>query len=588
MRVQRVVVPAAVLGWAWVALAQTPQAPQSQQPARDRPAQQQQQQATPAPSAVITGRVVTADNGRPVKRARVAVSARELPEGRATLTDDSGVYEITELPAGRYTLTVAKSGFISLSYGQRRPLQSGTPLQLGDGQQLKGVDFRLPRGGVIAGRIFDEDGEGLPGASVRVMRYQYLQGDRRLVPVGNSQTDDKGQYRVWGLMPGDYYVNVVARNFNIIGGRGGRGVIANAIGIVGGNVFVGDEDPTQVAYAPTYYPGVGSVNEARAVTLDVSQELTDVNFGIQLVRTARVTGFVSNGDGSPAYNGNVTISPDSGPAAGRGGPIGTNYGSRIDWDGTFTIVNVPPGRYTLRARSGGNDDPQYATQPVSVSSGDVSNVAVILAPGGTISGTVALQSATPADLTQVRVAAPSADQSSFGVNPQTRVDKNGTFALSGVPAGLHFIRSNGAPRGWSLRSVLIDGRESIDTPVDVRSGQTVAGVALIFTDKISEITGTITNAQGTPLTDFTILAFPTDQTQWRPQSRYIATTRPDQNGSFQLRGLPPGEYYIAPVDPAEQGEWFEPAFLDAHRQGAARLTLGDGDVKTQDFKLATR
>jgi len=585
MRVQRVLVPAAVLAWAWVALAQAPQTSQSQQPARDKPAQQQQQQATPAPSAVITGRVVTADNGRPVKRARVAVNARELPEGRATLTDDSGLYEITELPAGRYTLTVAKSGFISLSYGQRRPLQSGTPLQLNDGQQLKGVDFRLPRGGVIAGRIFDEDGEGLPGASVRVMRYQYLQGDRRLVPVGNSQTDDKGQYRVWGLMPGDYYVNVVARNFAIGGGRGfpGGGPFGGRGGFAGG-----DDDPTQVAYAPTYYPGVGSVNEARAVTLDISQELTDVNFAIQLVRTARVSGFVTNGDGSPAYNGNVTITPDNGPAAGRGGPIGTNYGSRIDWDGTFTIVNVPPGRYTLRARSGGNDDPQYAMQPVSVSSGDVGNVAVVLLPGGAISGTVALQSATPVDLTQVRVAAPSADQSSFGVNPQTRVAKDGTFTLQGVPGGLHFIRSNGAPRGWSLKSVLIDGREFVDTPVEVRSGQTLTGVALIFTDKISEIDGTITSVSGTPLTDFTILAFPTDQTQWRPQSRYIATARPDQNGSYQLKGLPPGEYYIAAVDPAEQGEWFEPAFLDAHRQGAARLTLGEGDVKTQDFKLATR
>ena len=65
------------------------------------------------------------------------------------LTDDSGVFDLTELPAGRYTLTVSKSGFVALSYGQRRPLQAGTPLQLADGQQLKGVEFRLPRGGVI-------------------------------------------------------------------------------------------------------------------------------------------------------------------------------------------------------------------------------------------------------------------------------------------------------------------------------------------------------------------------------------------------------------------------------------------------------
>ena len=96
------------------------------------------------------------------------------------LTDDSGVFDLTELPAGRYTLTVSKSGFVSLSYGQRRPLQAGTPLQLADGQQLKGIEFQLPRGSVIGGRVLDEDGDAMPGVMVRVMRYQYLQGERRL------------------------------------------------------------------------------------------------------------------------------------------------------------------------------------------------------------------------------------------------------------------------------------------------------------------------------------------------------------------------------------------------------------------------
>ena len=100
--------------------------------------------------------MLAADNGRPVKRARVFVTAAELPGGRGTLTDDNGVFELTELPAGRYTLTVSKTGFVSLSYGQRRPLQAGTPLQLADGQQLNGIEFRLPRGSVIAGHVLDE------------------------------------------------------------------------------------------------------------------------------------------------------------------------------------------------------------------------------------------------------------------------------------------------------------------------------------------------------------------------------------------------------------------------------------------------
>jgi hypothetical protein len=85
-----------------------------------------------------------------------------------------------------------------------------------------------------------------------------------------------------------------------------------------------------------------------------------------------------------------------------------------------------------------------------------------------------------------------------------------------------------------------------------------------------------------------VLAFPTDTTLWRPQARQIMTTRPDQTGKYRIRGLPPSDYYVVTVDPTEQGEWFDPAYLDAHRAGAARITLAEGDVKTQDFRVIVR
>src|SRR6516225_47805 len=259
----------------------------SQQPARDTPAQTKD--APPPPAGRITGRVLAADNGRPVKRARVFVTAVEVPGGRGVLTDDSGVFDLTELPAGRYTLTVSKSGFVSLSYGQRRPLQAGTPLQLADGQQMKGIEFRLPRGSVVAGHVYDETGDPMPGVMVRIMRYQYQQGERRLTPAGNGQTDDKGLYRVWGLMPGEYYVNAVARGGGpaggAFGGPGGPGGFAGGRGGRGGGPGSGGApEQEQINYAPTYYPGVPSVNEAKAVTVGLSQEVLDINFGMQLVR----------------------------------------------------------------------------------------------------------------------------------------------------------------------------------------------------------------------------------------------------------------------------------------------------------------
>jgi Carboxypeptidase regulatory-like domain len=575
-----------------------------QQPARDTSAQKN----TPAPKGSIAGHVAAADNGKPVKRARVMVTASELPGGRAAMTDETGGFEVTELPAGRYTVAVSKSGFIALTYGQRRPLQAGTPLQLMDGQQLKSVDFRLPRGGAIAGRILDEDGEPMPGATVRVMRYQYLQGDRRLVPVGTSQTDDKGSYRVWGLMPGDYYVTATGRGFGGIvealggllgaadaggrAGRGGGGGPGAGGGPGGGRLggiaaFLGQNDGEPVAYAPTYYPGVGSVNEAKAITLGISQELLDVTFQLQLVRTARISGRLTNPDGTPAAGGNVQLTPEGAGGVGRG-QIGMSYGSRVQRDGAFSITNVPPGRYTLRARGANNDLPQYAQQPLSVGGGDVADLIVPLAPGATITGAIAFEAAQqPPELTQVRVTAQAADPGELGLNAGARVEKDGRFSMDGVPAGPHFIRANGA-RGWTLKAVTINGRDMIDTPIDLHSGQKLTDVTLVFTDKLSQITGTVTSDQGMAVTEYTVLAFPSDDRLWRPQSRHIMTARPDQNGKYQIRGLPPGEYYMAMVDPAVQGEWFEPAFLEQHRPGAIRISIGDGDIKTQDFKVSTR
>jgi carboxypeptidase family protein len=579
---------------------------QSQTPARDTPAQQGDSAAT-APTGRIAGHVLGADNGRAIRRARVAINAPDLPGGRAALTDDSGAFDFIELPPSRYTLTVSKTGYVPLSYGQRRPLQAGTPLQLAAGQELKGIEFRLPRGSVISGHVNDENGDPMPGTTVNVMRYEYAQGNRQLVPAGTSQTDDRGQYRVWGLNPGDYYVSAVPRNVNVVpGGRGapaahggvrraGRGgpsgpQIGGTPGTSGVPLAGGDarqDDPEQLGYAPTYYPGVSSPNEARPVAVGLGAEVFDINFNVLLVRTSSISGHVTNPDGSPTTAGNVNLAPDGAPGNGR--RLGGNYGGRIQWDGAFSIANVPPGRYVLRARAGDSDIPVFAMQPMTVD-GDVDGLFVILAPGATLTGSLSFQTTQSAllpDVSQFRITTTPTDLSSFGPNGNARVDKAGTFTLDGVPAGSRWIRAQ-PPRGWMLASVIVDGREMVDTPLDVRSGQHVESINLVFTDRLPEINGTVTDEQGTPITECTVLAFPTDTTLWRPQARQIMTSRPDQNGKFQLRGLPPGEYFLAAVDPTEQGEWFEPAFLDEHRSGAARLTLGDGDVKTQDFKLRTR
>ena len=169
---------------------------------------------------------MAADTGRPVKRARVIVAGGGRP--RAATTDEQGRFRITALPAGTYSITATKTGFVDGAFGQRRALRTGTPVELADGQQRADVDLKLSRGGVITGRVLDEDGEPLARAMVSVLRQQYVRGEKQLTPAGADQSDDRGQFRVFGLPPGDYYVSATAGGVEQIirqlagPGRGGR------------------------------------------------------------------------------------------------------------------------------------------------------------------------------------------------------------------------------------------------------------------------------------------------------------------------------------------------------------------------------
>jgi hypothetical protein len=153
-------------------------------------------------TARIRGRVFAADNGAPLRKAQVRLFSPELRENRLATTDVQGTYEFKDLPAGRYTLTANKGSFVSLQYGQTRPLEPGKPLQILDAQTMEKVDFSLPRGSVITGRIVDEFGEPVTDVMVAPMRYQYQQGRRRLVPSGRTtQTNDIGEFSRFGLPP---------------------------------------------------------------------------------------------------------------------------------------------------------------------------------------------------------------------------------------------------------------------------------------------------------------------------------------------------------------------------------------------------
>ena len=144
-------------------------------------------------------------------RRRCGHFLRSCAKTAATTTDANGAYELKELVAGRYQLNASKGSFVQLQYGQARPFEPGKPLELANGQTVERVDFNLPRGGIIAGRILDEFGDPTSDVQVMAMRYQYVQGRRQLGPAGRiATTNDIGEYRLFALPPGQYFVSARA------------------------------------------------------------------------------------------------------------------------------------------------------------------------------------------------------------------------------------------------------------------------------------------------------------------------------------------------------------------------------------------
>ena len=132
----------------------------------------------------IAGRVIGGENGAPLRRAVVSLWAEGMREGRSATTDEAGRFEFKELPAARFNLNASKAGYVTMRYGQRRAFEAGSrSLDLADGQSVTNVQFNLPRGGVVTGRITDEFGEPVAGTSVKVLKHQYAEGRRQLMPV---------------------------------------------------------------------------------------------------------------------------------------------------------------------------------------------------------------------------------------------------------------------------------------------------------------------------------------------------------------------------------------------------------------------
>ena len=530
-------------------------------------------------TAHVSGRVVAAQTGTPLRRAQITLFGLEgqSQTRRSATTDGEGRYEFKDLPGGRYAINATKAGYVTLQYGQKRPFEAGTPLVIADGENLSRIDFNLPRGGVIVVRVTDDFSEPLAGAQVSVQRYQYgPDGQRRLTTaptgaLGLSATDDHGELRVFGLPPGEYLVSAAIRTLGLPP--------------TGGNSTDVNE-----GFSPTFYPGTINPAEAQAVSVSVGDE-TSVQVSLIPSRLVRISGTVVDSEGRPAAGAQLLLVTRSGTSM-----FSSGFGS-VSADGTFTIGNVPPGEHSLDVRPtprpGATGSGEGASFPITVSNSDISNVRIVTSKGATISGRVLFEgtSARSTDATPLRIFAQQSDPSRpivlpfTGADPLSNgvLDDAGNFQLSGQ-SGRVFLSPSTGPL-WMLKSITIEGEDVTDTPIDLSGRQTVSGVVIRMTDKLTQIAGQVNDARGQLLKDYVVVVLPVESKEPVVAARWIRTVRPDSNGRFLARGLRPGRYVAVAVEALEQGRQFAPEFQEQLRRGAREFSLKEGESATLDLTL---
>lgn len=349
--------------------------------------------ATVAPSApgdlcTIQGQVLNSVTGEPLKKANLSLQRTDLtpdiismPTSYSTSTDASGKYSMKDIEAGKYRLNVNRNGYVSMAYGARAPGRPGTTLTLLHGQNLKDIVFRLTPHAVITGRILDEDGDPVPYVRVQLMTYRYQQGRKQLSYSSGASTDDLGEYRIFGVAPGKYYLSATANNQNY-------GIVQDR-----SSIPQPEED-----YVPTYYPGTTDVTTAARLDIPAGGQIQGITLSLVKAHTVHVKGHVTYS--IPGRQRVMIYLLPRGP--GIGGPMALRP-TQADAKGDFDFHGVGPGSYNLNAVINEGSKSYQARAPIDVGSTNIEKVNLVIGVGIEVTGRVEIEGTETLDLSNVRV-----------------------------------------------------------------------------------------------------------------------------------------------------------------------------------------
>lgn len=499
---------------------------------------QAQQPETESRPAVVSGRVVDADSGRPIAGAIVipAGTASNAPvtPGQVVrmpprmMTNSSGQFVIRGLKKGSLVLTATKGGYANATHGQRRPGGSAQPIAVNEGDRLAAIEIRMWKHATITGTVIDEAGDPVVGGRVQSFQSVFSGGRRRYAARGSDTTDDRGVYRISGLTPGDYIMAMPQlqgampaevsdalmngspndpKRSELMRETTALGALMIAPAGSPYSMKVGDQNislptgtvapvvaqnNTLMIYPTAFYPAGALPTQAALITVRSGEERSGIDLQVRPSRGLRVSGTIVGPEG-PAPHIGLRLS-----AAAVEDVIDSleTAGTLSDANGAFMFPAVPPGQYVLRVS-------RVPRPPVVMD--DINRTTIVQSGGG--------------------VTITSSGGPSGGIVPTPPIPPDPTLCAQ-VP-------------------VTVGDRDVTNVIVALAPGPRVTGRL--------EFDGTAEKPALAALTNLRIVLEPADGSRLQDFTLASQTGHPNEDGTFTTYGVPPGRYVVRlPIQP---GGW---------------------------------
>ena len=522
-----------------------------------------------ADAASVSGTVVNEATGAPLHMALVMISTTgQKPLDATVYTDGKGAFSF-DVPPGRYYLSASENGYARTWFGAATQDVAPAVMTVRAGEVRQGIRLRLPPLAAISGTVVDQDNDPVAGARVMLLRPGFSRGRPVRIPRSESRSTDRGEFRLYGIQPGQYYLLVTTM----------QGFAAS--GAIRSQVSLGDPAP-DTTWVPTFYPGVASLADATLLDVRAGADMGNIVLRMNAQEAAWVNGTVELPEGVSAAGG-IMVQFSSEDEAGMPS-MRMGFGTSGSEKNKFQGIRLTPGRYKVTASIQGGGDEYRSSEEFEFHSGR-QEITVHLTKPVRLAGHLTLEGSSAGDLSKAEIVLNSPQPGTPDLTANVRAD--GSFEFPAVSSGVWDIGVRPIPKGGYIKSMMLGDQDVLTTEMTI-GPQTTAPLNIIVSARAAVVSGTVKQPEDN-LADLT--GQPRARILLAPAGRFsdvlsfYHSTNSDENGRFTLHGVTPGSYKIFALDRLKAQAWWDPAFMKRIDALGKPLEIHEGEQVSVDLDV---